>query len=156
MLESFENGMIAFLQGKGIPAVHSFPAMMLDSRKAAVCVSIKNARITASGLGNYIGIAEENGEIKELYGSKAEMELELKAYSPPVPERVSSLKMLEEVFAAFYDNGTSIRESSVSEEHWDSDSGMFRCDCRLAISTLLVREMLDRELGDPEPGGNEI
>ena len=156
MLSSFEDSMLALLQSSGIPAVHSYPAQRLDSRAPVVCLGVKSARITASGLGNYIGIAEENGEIKEMYGSMADMELALRAYSPPVPDRVSALSMLEDVFAALYENGTSIRESTVSEEHWDSDSGMFRCDCQLKIRLLLVRELLDRELGEPEPGGNAL
>ena len=155
MLTSIENAVVAFLRERDIPAVRMYPAAELDSRRPVAAVAVRNAVVTASGLGDYIGIAEDDGSIRELYGSKAELKLAVRTYSPPIVNRTGSLSLMETVLEALRSGSIRIRSTEISGESFDAESGMFVCDALLEIGALLVRERRERTLGDPELGGED-
>ena len=82
MLENIASEIAEELNNAGINAVAAFNASELDDAAAFVCVGLKSARISSSGLGNYIGVCTEDGQLKEMYGEKAELVLSLDVYSP--------------------------------------------------------------------------
>ena len=61
MFDTITDSIASALSGNGINAVTKFPVSKLDRTQTLVCVSIKSARITASGLGNYIGLCGIRG-----------------------------------------------------------------------------------------------
>ena len=82
MLENIAIEIAEELNNAGINAVTAFNASELGDVSAFVCVGIKSARISSSGLGNYIGVCTEDGQLKEMYGEKAELVLSFDVYSP--------------------------------------------------------------------------
>lgn len=73
MLENIAIEIAEELNNAGINAVTAFNASELDDAAAFVCVGLKSARISSSGLGNYIGVCTKDGQLKEMYGEKAEL-----------------------------------------------------------------------------------
>lgn len=82
MLENIASEIAEELNNAGINAVTAFSVSELCDTAAFVCVGLKSARISSSGLGNYIGVCTEDGQLKEMYGEKAELVLSLDVYSP--------------------------------------------------------------------------
>ena len=82
MLEAIAAGIAEALNSEEIKAVTAFDANELDTAAPFVCVGLQSAKLTSSGLGNYIGICTEDGQVKEMYGEKAELSLVLDVYSP--------------------------------------------------------------------------
>ena len=82
MLENIAIEIAEELNNAGINAVTAFNASELEDVSAFVCVGLKSARISSSGLGNYIGVCTEDGQLKEMYGEKAELVLSFDVYSP--------------------------------------------------------------------------
>ena len=73
MLENIAIEIAEELNNAGINAVTAFNASELEDVSAFVCVGLKSARISSSGLGNYIGVCTEDGQLKEMYGEKASL-----------------------------------------------------------------------------------
>ena len=82
MLENIAIEIAEELNNAEINAVTAFNASELEDVSAFVCVGLKSARISSSGLGNYIGVCTEDGQLKEMYGEKAELVLSFDVYSP--------------------------------------------------------------------------
>ncbi len=145
MLEAIVDSVISALTAREINAVKKYPADKLEREVPLVCVSLKSVEITASGLGNYIGLCREDGEIVEMYGSRAELALSLEIYSP-TPEvnafRAELIKQLESIEAL------SIKSFAAGEVCFDAKSGMFRCECIAKGCACLVRELADSEISD--------
>lgn len=59
MFSTVIENIISFLTESGINAVMAFPETVIDKSKATVCASMRSAKITACGCGNYIGISLE-------------------------------------------------------------------------------------------------
>lgn len=129
---------ISFLTESGINAVMAFPETVIDKSKAVVCVSMRSARITACGCGNYIGIGFENGVVKEMLGSHGELRIGLSIYSPS--PNCESLK--ENVFLSLGDMDTlTIKGYEIGEVKYDAQSEMYRCECTVEASANLVRSL---------------
>ena len=60
MFNTVIQHIISFLTESGINAVMAFPETVINKSKAVVCVSMRSAKVTACGCGNYIGISLEN------------------------------------------------------------------------------------------------
>ena len=82
MLDAVIDSIVQILSAGGINAVKKYPVDVLDCSKKTVCVSLRSAKITASGCGNYIGLTAENGSIKEMLGSRGQLRIGLDIYSP--------------------------------------------------------------------------
>ena len=74
MLETIAAGIAETLSSAGIKAVTAFTADELDTSAPFVCVGLKSAKLSSSGLGNYIGICTEAGQGREMDGEKAELQ----------------------------------------------------------------------------------
>lgn len=148
MLETIAAGIAEALNGAEIKAVTAFNANELDTAAPFVCVGLQSARLTSSGLGNYIGICTEDGQVKEMYGEKAELSLALDVYSPAEePEKCSYFADL--VRCALYGiDGVSVAEFSFGEIKYDADSRMLRSRCSASVCVYLVREKLDSSLSE--------
>ena len=145
MFDSIIDSIVDALTAQGLNAVRRFPADKLDSDAPIVCVGIKAAQLTASGLGNYIGLCRENGEIMEMYGSRAELTLSLEVFSPTpdcndfIAELVRQLESVQSLSVKSFDAG---------EVSFDARSGMFRCECIAKGCACLVRELADSDVLD--------
>ena len=148
MLETISAGIAEALNGADIKAVTVFDADELNAAAPFVCVGLKSAKLTSSGLGNYIGICTEDGQLKEMYGEKAELSLVLDFYSKPSePEKCSYFADL--VRCALYGiDGVSVAEFSFGEIKYDADSRMLRSRCSASVCVYLVREKLDSSLSE--------
>ena len=60
MLENIASEIAEELNNAGINAVAAFNASELCDTAAFVCIGLKSARISSSGLGNYIGVCTED------------------------------------------------------------------------------------------------
>ena len=145
MFDSIIDSMAAALTAQGINAVRRFPADKLDSDAPVVCLGIKAAQLTASGFGNYIGLCRENGEIKEMYGSRAELMLSLEIFSP-IPDCNAFLTELYKQLGGI--ESLSVKSFETGEVSFDARSGMFRCECLAKGSACLVRELTDSDVSD--------
>lgn len=145
MFDSIIDSIAAALTAQGINAVRRFPADKLDGDTPIVCLGIKAAQLTASGLGNYIGLCRENGEIKEMYGSRAELTLSLEIFSP-VPDCNDFLTELVRQLGSV--ESLSVKNFDSGEISFDARSGMFRCECFAKGSACLVRELADSDVLD--------
>lgn len=138
MFNTVIQHIISFLTESGINAVMAFPETVIDKSKAVVCVSMRSAKITACGCGNYIGISLENGVVKEMLGSHGELKIGLNIYSPK--PNCESLK--ENVFLSLGDMDTlTIKGFETGEVQYDAQSEMYRCECTVEASANLVRSL---------------
>lgn len=151
MFKSVTDSIVQTLAGEGINAVAEFPPSRLDEGAAAVCVSLKSARISASGFGNYIGLGSSDGDVRELYGSKAELIIALDIYSPAAAAAAEAgcaeqAGLVSEKIRGV--PGLSITEFELGAVDYDPDSEMLRSRCTAKARALLVRELSGGELSD--------
>ncbi len=148
MLEAIAAGIAEALNSAEIKAVTAFDANELDTAAPFVCVGLQSAKLTSSGLGNYIGICTEDGQVKEMYGEKAELSLVLDVYSPAAEAEKCS-ELADRVRCALYGvDGVSVAEFYFGEIKYDADSRMLRSSCRAKVCAYLVREKLGSSLSE--------
>lgn len=150
MFKSVTEGIVQELAAENINALTKFPPCKLE-RTAAVCVSIKSARVSASGFGNYIGLGSSDGNIREMYGSKAELVIALDIYSPVKadsagPDCAEYAGLVNEKIRSI--SGLSVTEFEFGGIDYDDDSEMFRSRCTAKARAILVRELSGGELSD--------
>ena len=145
MFDGIIDSIISALTAEGINAVRKFPADKLDGDNPIVCAALKTIEITASGLGNYIGLCRENGEIKEMYGSRAELALSLEIFSPTPDCNAFIAELIRQLGSVA---SLSIKSFDSSEVSFDSRSGMFHCECIVKGGACLVRELADSDVSD--------
>ena len=156
MLENIASEIAEELNNAGINAVAAFNASELDDAAAFVCVGLKSARISSSGLGNYIGVCTEDGQLKEMYGEKAELVLSLDVYSPANADEGCS-ELADGVRCALYNiDGLSVTEFDFEKVEYDGDCRMLRSRCSAKATAYLVREMLGSSLSDYSIGEGTI
>lgn len=138
MLSGVIESIVSVLKQGGVNAVAKFPTAYLDRSKAICCVSMRTAKISASGCGNYIGLCMENGEIKEMLGSKAELNIGLDIYSPS-----PNCEKLKEQICTCIDAVPSLnfRCFEAGEVCFDEDCEMYRCECTVNAVACLVRQI---------------
>ena len=140
MLEAIAAGIAEALNSAEIKAVTAFDANELDTAAPFVCVGLQSA--------NYIGICTEDGQVKEMYGEKAELSLALDVYSPAAEAEKCS-ELADRVRCALYGvDGVSVAEFYFGEIKYDADSRMLRSSCRAKVCAYLVREKLGSSLSE--------
>ena len=148
MLEAIAAGIAEALNSAGIKAVAAFNANELDAAAPFVCVGLKSVKLTSSGLGNYIGVCTEDGQVKEMYGEKAELNLALDVYSPAAETEKCS-EFADAVRCALYGvDGVSAAEFSFGGIKYDADSRMLLASCSAKVCAYLVREKLGSSLSE--------
>ena len=145
MFDGIIDSIVSALTAERINAVRKFPADKLERDNPIVCAALKTIEITASGLGNYIGLCRENGEIKEMYGSRAELALSLEIFSPTPDCNVFLTQLIKKLGSV---EALSIKSFDAGEVSFDTRSGMFRCECIAKGSACLVRELADSDVSD--------
>lgn len=156
MLETIASEIAEELNNAGINAVAAFNASELCDTAAFVCIGLKSARISSSGLGNYIGVCTEDGQLKEMYGEKAELVLSLDVYSPANADEGCS-ELADGVRCALYNiDGLSVTEFDFEKVEYDGDCRMLRSRCSAKATAYLVREKLDCSLSDYSIGEGKI
>lgn len=145
MFDVIPDAVVTALNTAQIKAVRKYPETKLDSGEATVCVSLASVKLTASGLGNYIGLCIEDQMVKEMYGSRAELDISLCIYSPSAD--------CDDIKNGIYKTLCGIESLTLRDFHtgdsvYDSKSGMFLCECTAAASALLVRELTPMGLSD--------
>lgn len=97
------------------------PVDVLDCSRKTVCVSLRSAKITASGCGNYIGLTAENGSIKEMLGSRGELRIGLDIYSPS-----PNCDLLKEQICAYMGSVSSltVTDFEAGEVSYDGETEM--------------------------------
>ena len=136
MLDAIVNALITGLCAEGINAAAKYPAAPLEPGESLVCVSLKSAKLTASGCGDYIGIGTVDGLVKDMYGSRAEFCAALDIYSP-TPD-VGQIK--NDTYLSLCDISSVKLTSFTSDDCvFDAKSGMFLCHCEAKATACLVR-----------------
>lgn len=140
MLKEIADGVVDLLREAGINAVYDFTGRTIDDSKSTVCISVKSARISASGLGSYIGVCTENGQIKEMYGERAELTLSVGIYCP-LREEEDCTALAEQVRCALWQtDALSVTEFEMGSVGYDKDTLMLRRSCTVKAHACLVRE----------------
>lgn len=140
MLNVVVNTIVQHLELNDIYAVNKYAPGEILRDKATVCVSLKSAKITASGCGNYIGFSAESTEFKEMFGSKGELCIKFEIYGP--------LYVFDQLKADLCDclagmSLVNIRSFEAGEVSFDSKSELFRCECSANATVCLVRQISD-------------
>lgn len=136
------NAVVTALTAENIPAARKFPACVLDRHSAAVAVSLKSGSITASGYGDYLGVCESGGEVKELYGSKAELKIGLEIFTPAECGHGEGecVELLGDICACLGElSGIKLTSFESDEPYYDGEAEMFCMKCALNVTAQLVR-----------------
>jgi len=140
MFDTVLTSVITALVGEDIPAVRAFPAEGIDRDSTAVAVFIKGGSITASGYGDYLGIAEENGVTKEYYGSHGEIKIGLSIYAPADSEE-DITELLGDICACIGSvSGVKLKSFEQGEVKFDTETEMLKCESILTVSAYLIRD----------------
>lgn len=155
MLETIAAAVAETLRSADINAITAFSASELETAAPFVCVGLQSAKITSAGLGNYIGICSEDGQVREMYGEKADIVLTLDVYSPAAEAEKCS-EFADHVRCALYGiDGVSVAEFSFGEIKYDADSCMLCSRCSAKACVYLVREKLGSSLSEYSIGEGE-
>lgn len=141
--ETVENA----LSSANINAVRKYPADKLNRKESIVCVSLKEAELLSSGLGNYVGIAAVSGVRTEFYANRTELSVALELFAP-TPADCESLR--GNVHEALCKSDLKIKQLRAGEIRWDFESEMFRCDLMLYAWAYFVRKLNNGTIGAPE------
>lgn len=137
MLESVARDVVSVLAAAGINASCAYSVTPVDETEELVCVRVGEMRIVGSGLGSYIGIASESGQVTELYGEKAYLTLKLELYRP----FGSADTLTDAVRGALYGaQWLSVMEFTLGQTVYDEKSRMLKCPCSARAQTYLVHE----------------
>ena len=140
------DNLTAYLKDCGLNAVKAYGKRKFDPRETVICAALTKMSITASGLGNYIGLVSENGEVREMYGSSAALEIEMEVYSPTHSECESQkLRLLEALRECGF---MKIGGMEFGGAAYDRASNMMKSRCVITAAALLVRELNGAELGE--------
>lgn len=147
MIKAILDGVVAAFNDAKIKATAAYPAAELCDAESIVAVGVKSMRVYSSGLGSYIGVCTENGEVKELYGEKAETVLSLDIYCHGESDE-GCTALADKVRRALYSaEGISVTEFDFGLPAYDADSRMFRSKSTAKAVACLVREKRGRRLG---------
>lgn len=146
MLESVASAIADALKNAGINAVPAYENEPLCEDEPVVSISLEAVRISSAGLGNYIGICTENGDVKEMYGDRAEISVKAEVYCPPVPEYNCTAAAESVMETLRLTDGLSVLSFETGQISYDGQSRMLRCTCTARCRAYLVRSKLDRGL----------
>ena len=149
MFDVIPEAAVSALTSAGLPAVRSFPETPIDRDSSIICVSLSSVKLSASGVGNYIGIGFEGLAPREMYGSSAEAVLRLEIYSPDADNGELIQTACQTVLSM---NSLTVTALEVGAAEYHKQSGMFRCICNVKLRALLIRELTELGLSDYELG----
>lgn len=137
MFDNVLSSVLSWLNTANINAVSKFPDTAIDRDTAIVAVSIKSGVMSSSGAGNYLGIYEQGGTLRELYGSRAEIVFALDIYSPSG----DCTEILDGIAENSYSlpDGLKLKSLECLAPEYDAESGMFRQKCSMKCTAILVR-----------------
>lgn len=145
MLNDISAALAERLRSAGINAVADFSGGTLDPGEPIVSVGIKSALLSSAGIGNYIGICTESGEVTEMYGEKADIVFSVDVYSPKDDDR--GMEYIEAVRRALYKaDGLTVRELKLGQTQYDGKSRMLVLRCDVASKACLVRRVVGSAL----------
>lgn len=137
MFDSVITSVINWLDDADINAVRKFPAANIDRSTTLVAVSIKSGVLTASGAGNYLGIYEYGGTLREVYGSRAELCFALDIYTPTSAQTT----VFDQIAGAVSSlpDGLKMRSLECTSPEFDEKSGMFCLKCEMKCIAIMLR-----------------
>lgn len=144
MFDSVLDAVVSCLQSNSISAVRKYPGCVLDRNSAAVAVSLKSGSLTASGCGNYLGICDSGGTVKELYGSRAELKIGIEIYTPAADDHAETecVSLLGDICTCVGDiQGIKLKSFENGEAEYDAETEMFRCESALSVTAFMVRQV---------------
>lgn len=136
------------MKNAGIPAVRSYPATKLDRNSEAVCVSLSEAKLLSSAMGNYLGVEKISGNECEIYGCKAYITISLSIYAPASGKGpLKCFELAEKIRAALSTSELRVKlvEFACGDASFCADSGMFLCRCSALCLAFPLRSV---EVGD--------
>ena len=137
MFDNVISSVVNWLLDANINAVAKFPETKIRRTEKVVTVSVKSGLMTASGAGNYLGVCEYGGTVREVYGSRAEICFALDIYTPDS----RTAEMFDDIAAAVYSlpDGLKLRSLECLDTEFDSESGMFCRKCSMKCTAIMVR-----------------
>lgn len=156
MLEAVRGGIVELLKNAGINAAEAFEDKPLDRSVPQVIVEIAAMKITSSGMGNYIGLCSEDGQIREMFGDSAEISLALDVYAPENASK-TCLEVADAVKSALDASElVSVRRFETDRLSYDADSRMLHLPCKADCKAYLVRQWCDGAVSEYELSGEGI
>ena len=144
MIDTVLTSIVSLLQSAGIDAVLQYPVSALEKRRGPiVCVAVKNGTRSSSGLGDYLGVREENGAIVEVYGCRVELTVALDIFVPWGEESLSeAMRCFAAVGDALYTlpSGLKVQKIHCGETKPDRETEMLKCPAELECIAVLVCE----------------
>ena len=144
MIGTVLKSIVSLLQAAGIDAMLQYPMDVLNKKRGpVVCVAVKNGTRSGSGMGDYLGVREENGAVLEVYGYRAELTVSLDIF---VPWGENSVSAVMQCFAAVSDalyaapSGLKLQKIHCGTAKPDHDTEMLKCPVELDCIAVLVCE----------------
>lgn len=122
MFEAIVQAAVDALNSAGINAVTEYPQTELCSLEPVVCVGLRSIKLVSSGVGNYIGIYEEENGFREMYGAKAQLTLSVRILCLDA----DNAELVYSVYDALCGmENISIRSFEAGKTEYDKVAGMF-------------------------------
>ena len=139
MLEEAVEAVVSALKSSGIDAAAEFPDGFAKKISGpTVRVGLRSCALTSSGCGEYLGLTTVNGAQEELYGSRAELCVELDIFAPAAAECAAAGDSAAAALSAL-PAGLKTREFTCRPAEFDETAGAFRRRCELKCFAYLVR-----------------
>lgn len=145
MFSNITRSLVDMLCESGIRAGRAYPTeSIVRDGECFVRVRIELLRQSGAGFGGFIGIeTDENGNRRELYGMRCEMEMALDIYAGDAEKCEGAVD--EIILALGQSNGLDIREVKCSGVGLDRDTGLLLCPCRAGGELFLTLETENEE-----------
>lgn len=151
MIETVLNSIVSLLQVAGINAMLQYPITALDRMHGpVVCVAVKSGTRGGSGLGDYLGIRNDNGALRELYGYRLNLTISLDIFVPWSEESVSdAMSCFAAVSDALYalPSGLKPKKIHCGTAKPDKETEMLKCPAEMECIAVLICEK-DAESGE--------
>ena len=147
MYSAIVDAVVSVFSENQLRAVQSFPESRMELREGAVvCVSVKDARLLSSGMGEYLGKAfdVQGNEKGELYGLKLEIVVGLDIFAPSgegggVSECLEFCGKISEALGDF-PAGLKIKELRCYSAEPDALTEGYKCPAEIHCTAHIVGE----------------
>ena len=139
MLEAVSVALCAELSSRGINAFPAWPNGDMAREGAQVAVSLKNARISGGGFGDYLGAMDE----REEYGLMCRARLELDVYTQPEDGFGALSRECDKLINALWDISGGAVELELGDMGYDKALCCLRCRGILDAGFWLVKNSQD-------------
>ena len=135
MLEAVSMALCTELENRGINAFPAWPNSNMAREGTRVAVSLKNARVSGGGFGDYLGMANE----REEFGLMCRARLELDVYTQPEGGFAALSRECDKLINALWEISGGAVELELGDMGYDKALCSLRCRGILDAGFWLVK-----------------